>query len=105
MEPKSSLPHSQEPVTQASVNVSQHSVFYDKELLAHRPTPKLEDQPLSAVRDCFFNIFAATLHMIGRSTIRNLRMCHVMVTGTHLSWLKEILSKYIFLYIRAYRPN
>jgi hypothetical protein len=26
------------------------------------PTPKLEDHPLSAVRDCLFNIFAATLH-------------------------------------------
>jgi hypothetical protein len=26
-----------------------------------RPTPKLEDHPLSAVRDCLFSIFAATL--------------------------------------------
>jgi hypothetical protein len=32
-------------------------------LLAPRPTPKLEDHPLSAVRDCLFNIFAATLHI------------------------------------------
>ena len=31
-------------------------------LLAPRPTPKLEDYPLSAFRDCLFNIFAATLH-------------------------------------------
>jgi len=29
---------------------------------APRPTPKLEDHPLSAVHDCLFNIFAATLH-------------------------------------------
>ena len=36
--------------------------FYGEELLAPRPTPKLEDHPLSAVRDCLFNIFAATLH-------------------------------------------
>jgi hypothetical protein len=36
--------------------------FYGEELLAPRPTPKLEDHPLSAVRDCFFNISAATLH-------------------------------------------
>jgi len=28
---------------------------------APRPTPKLEDYPLSAVRDCLSNIFAATL--------------------------------------------
>jgi hypothetical protein len=35
-------------------------IFYG-ELLAPRPTPKLEDHPLSAVRDCLFNIFAPTL--------------------------------------------
>ena len=33
------------------------------ELLAPRPTPKLEDHPLSAVRDRLRNIFVATLHM------------------------------------------
>jgi hypothetical protein len=27
-------------------------IFYSEELLAPRPTPKLEDHPLSAVRDC-----------------------------------------------------
>jgi hypothetical protein len=37
--------------------------FYDEELLAPRPTPKLEDHHLWAVRDCLFNIFAATLYM------------------------------------------
>jgi hypothetical protein len=26
--------------------------------------PKLEDHPFSAVRDCLFNIFAATVHML-----------------------------------------
>jgi hypothetical protein len=35
--------------------------FYDKELLAPRPTTKLEDHTLSAVRDYLFNIFAAAL--------------------------------------------
>jgi len=29
-------------------------------LLAPRPTLKLEDHPLSAVRDCLFDIFTAT---------------------------------------------
>jgi hypothetical protein len=33
--------------------------FYGEEFLALRPTPKLEDRPLSAVRDCIFDIFAA----------------------------------------------
>jgi hypothetical protein len=36
--------------------------FHGEELFTPRPIPKLEDQPLSAVRDCLFNIFAATLH-------------------------------------------
>jgi hypothetical protein len=35
-------------------------IFYGEELLAPRPTPKLEDHPLSAVCDC---IFAGTLHI------------------------------------------
>jgi len=31
--------------------------------LAPRPTSKMEDHALSAVRDCLFNIFAATISM------------------------------------------
>ena len=58
--------------------------FYT-ELSETRPTSKQEDYNLSAFRDCLFNIFAATLHIGGRSSIRNLRTHHAMVTGTHLS--------------------
>jgi hypothetical protein len=58
--------------------------FYGEELLVPRPTPKLENHPLSAVRDCLFNIFAATLHIEGSSSIRNLRTRHAVVTGTNL---------------------
>ena len=36
--------------------------FYGEELSAPRPNPKLEEHPLSAVRDCFFIIFAANPH-------------------------------------------
>ena len=39
--------------------------FYGEGLLAHRSTPKLEDHALSAVRDCFFITFAATLQIGG----------------------------------------
>jgi hypothetical protein len=39
-------------------------IFYGKELLAPRPTPKLEGHPLSAVRDFLLNVFAATLHIL-----------------------------------------
>ena len=45
--------------------------------------PKLEDHPLSAARNCLFNLFAATLHIGGRSSIRNLRTLHAVVAGTH----------------------
>jgi hypothetical protein len=44
------------------VMVRNNIIFYGEELLAPRPTPKLGDHPLSAVRDCLLNIFAATLH-------------------------------------------
>jgi hypothetical protein len=53
-------------------------------LLAPRPNPKLEEYPLLAIRDCLFNIFAATLHIGDRSLTRNLRTFHAVVTGTHL---------------------
>jgi hypothetical protein len=59
--------------------------FYGEELLPNRSTPKLEDHSLSAVRDCLFNIFAATLHFGGRSFIRSLRTRHAVATGTQLS--------------------
>jgi hypothetical protein len=38
---------------------------------------------LSVVRDCIFNVFLPTLHIGGRSTIRNLRTRHVVLTGNH----------------------
>jgi len=63
------------------------------ELLAPRPNSKLKDYPLSAVRDCLFDIFAATLHIGDRSSIRNLRTRHVVVTGTNL--LRKILLTFI----------
>jgi hypothetical protein len=36
---------------------------YGEELLATRPTPKLEDHLLSAIRDCLYNVFVTTLHI------------------------------------------
>jgi hypothetical protein len=65
--------------------------FYGEELLTPSPTPKLDDHPLSVVCDCLFNIFAATLHNGGRSSIRNQRTRHAVVTGTQLSPIKQNL--------------
>jgi hypothetical protein len=53
-------------------------------VLIPSPKPKLEDQPLTAVRYCLFNTFAATLHIGGRSSIRNLTTRHAVVTGNQL---------------------
>jgi len=50
--------------------------FYGEGLSAPRPTPKLEDHPLSAVRDCLFNIVTATL----RTRRTSLRTRHAVVT-------------------------
>jgi len=59
--------------------------YFGEELSTPCPTSKLEDHPLSAVHGCLFIIFAATFHIGGRSSIRSLRTCRAMVTGTHLS--------------------
>jgi hypothetical protein len=62
-------------------NIRNKLIFYGEELLAPRPTPQLEDHPLSAVRDCLFNIFSASPpYLEGVSSIRNLRTRHGVVT-------------------------
>jgi len=66
--------------------------LYSEELLAPHQTLKLEDHHLT-VCDCLFNIFSATLHTGGHSSIRNLRTCHAAVTGTNLiRYLSQYLS-------------
>jgi len=52
--------------------------FYDEELLAPRLNPKIEQHPLSAVRDTLFNIFATTLR-IGS-------MFPSAISGRGMSW-------------------
>ena len=37
--------------------------FYRENLLAPRPTSEFEYHPLSAVSECLFHTFAATLHI------------------------------------------
>ena len=74
--------------------------FCGEELLAPRPTPKLEDHPLSAVRDCLFTIFAATFHTGGRSSIRNRRTHHAVVT---LSTCTVTYSQHFLYYLDAFQ--
>ena len=76
--------------------------FYGEELLAPHPTSTLEDHTLSAVSDCLFNTFTATLHIGSCSSIRNLRTSHAMVTGTHLSCTATIAGKLVSILIFFY---
>jgi hypothetical protein len=56
-------------------------IFYGEELLAPSPTRKLEDNRMSAVRDCLVNIFAASyLYLQAVCSIRNLMTRHAAVT-------------------------
>jgi len=78
-----------------------NTIRFFGELLAPRPTPKLEDHPLSTVRDCLFNISAATLHTGCRFSIRHLRTRHAVVIGSHLSrcYTHTVCILYIFYYV------
>jgi len=58
--------------------------FYNEDLLAPHPTPKLEDLHLLIVRDCLFNIFVATVHILRPPPLQP-ETCHSVLTGTHLS--------------------
>jgi hypothetical protein len=51
------------PCPRLLMKVCNKLIFYGEELLALRQTPKLEDHPLLAARDCLFSIFAAALHI------------------------------------------
>jgi len=76
-----------------------YSSYYGEGLTTPRSNFRLEDHPLSAVRDCLFNILAATLHIGGRYSIRNLSTHNAVVTGNHLSRSKEPLF-FIFMPVK-----
>jgi uncharacterized membrane protein len=61
--------------------------------MAPSPNSKLENHPLSAVRDYLFNTYTVTLQIAGRFCTRNLRTRHAVVTGTHLLWVGDIYNK------------
>ena len=89
MEHEGSLPHSQSPPPVPSPKQLRTFInmafFLNEKLLTPHATLKLEDHPFSAACDCLFSIFATSLHIGGRSSIRNPRALHAVVTGTHLS--------------------
>ena len=80
--------------TKGSVQVrGTKASFYDQQLLAPRPTPKLEDHHLLAVRHCLVNVFAVTLHPQPEDApYRGDRQ------GATFYWRKVLLQAY-YLYI------
>jgi hypothetical protein len=66
---------------EANVSVSQQDHFYD-ELLEPHQTPKLEEHPPSAVRDCLFYIFPTTLD-IGFQDMDRSQAYKAETSGTH----------------------
>jgi hypothetical protein len=72
--------------------------FYFEELLGPRPTSKLEDHSLSAVRNCLFSMFAATLHIWSPSPSSATRgdgdphSAHSLLSCYTFSWIEPPLS-------------
>jgi hypothetical protein len=79
--------------------------FYCEDLSKPRPTPKLEDHPLSAVRDSTFSIFSGTLHTGRRSSVRNMRTRHTTLTVTHLSQLTAVITAHYFYKLKIIRTE
>ena len=64
---------------------SKMTSFNREALLAGRSTTKLEDHPLTVLRDSFFKILANNFHIESRFNFRKLRTRHAAMTGNHLS--------------------
>jgi hypothetical protein len=92
------LHHGAESLRSCFSSSQEISRFYGEEFLAPRPTLKLKDHPLSVVRDCLFSIFAAAFHIGGRSSNRNPRARHAVVTDTYHRNVVRI-TKFICLFL------
>jgi hypothetical protein len=63
-------------------------IFHGKKFKNPCPTPKMEYRHLSVVCDRFFNIFPVTAPTCDGRLIRpNLNMGHIVMTGTHKSFI------------------
>ena len=82
-----------------SLTVSWQDMFLRWGVVSTSPNPKAGGPPLVCCPDCLFNLFVATFNSGGRSSIRNLRMRHAVVTGTHLSY-NIMLTKFKTTYLK-----
>jgi hypothetical protein len=65
--------------------VWKHDTFLRWGVVSTSPNPQYGGLPLLGCPRLLINIFAATLHIGGSSSIRNLRTRHAVVTGTYWS--------------------
>jgi hypothetical protein len=85
-------------IYEAFVNTSQH-IFFTVGVASTQPNPQAVEHPLSAIPDCLFNIFAATLH-IWRPSPQSATRGRAMPwwQGTHLTWfMKSCKWKNIYM--------
>ena len=61
--------------------------------------------PSSTVRYCLFSLFSATLLIGSRSSTRNLRTRHAVVTGTHGYGLRQLYAVSFDECSRVYTKN
>jgi len=78
-------------------------IFYDEKELGPCRTPQLEDNPLSAVYDCLFNIFAATLSIGCHSSSRKLKTRHAVAIVTPYNG--TFFSLHTFFYLKFVTDN
>ena len=76
--------------SEARWHVSNFVRFHGEELLVRRPTPKLEEHHLSAVRYCLFNQLPSISG--GRSTIGTLGMRQTVVAEIQLPWRRVMVG-------------
>jgi hypothetical protein len=72
--------------------------FYGDEFLAPRPNPKLEDHPLSALRDFLFNTFESTLHNWRPSPPSAARGCTVPLWHGPSKTDNRMTNRYVTFY-------
>jgi len=79
--------HNRPPIPRSCLTFRKELVSYDEKLLALSPTLKLEDHPLSTVRDWLCSIFAVTLHIWRPS-------CHgfISFTGVGVSQITHFVE-------------
>jgi hypothetical protein len=103
METEGSLPPSQ-----VSIWIFRNKMrLCAEELLASRPTPKLEDHPLLAVHACLFNIFVATLHSSSRVEVQFLTSLFLIgkVLGSSLLVDTGSANSDLSSFAQVFHPN